>query len=194
MIENALIIFAKNPIKGKVKTRLSNALGNEKALEIYTKLLSLTYKHTRNLNHDKYLYLTEFIDNNLYDNAYTKKLQLGSDLGLRMLNAFNELFDKGHKKIVIIGTDCPSLTEKLIDKSFDELNRVDVVLGPANDGGYYLIGLKNPLDYLFVNMVWGNEKVLQNTIKRIIENQSTYFLLKELVDIDDEKDLKFMGY
>jgi len=193
MKKDALIIFAKNPIKGKVKTRLAITLGNDKAFEVYTKLFSLTYEHTKNLKHDKYLYLTESIDDNLFDKNYKKKLQWGSDLGIRMFNAFKELFDLGYKKIVLVGTDVPSLTEKIIKEAFEKLNTFDIVIGPSNDGGYYLIGLKKPFEYLFLNMTWGDEKVLQETIKRIKEYNTSYYLIKELIDIDDEKDLEFLN-
>lgn len=193
MKKDALIIFAKNPVKGKVKTRLAKTLGNDKAFEVYIKLLSLTYEHTKNLKLDKFLYLTESIADSLFDKSYIKKLQEGLNLGERMLNAFKDLFDSDYKKIVLFGTDVPSLTEKIIEESFEKLNTFDIVIGPSNDGGYYLIGLKKPFDYLFLNMTWGNEKVLQETINRIKENNRTYYLLKELIDIDDGKDLEFIN-
>jgi rSAM/selenodomain-associated transferase 1 len=190
MKERALIVFARNPVKGKVKSRLAKTLGNDKALEIYLRLLSLTYKHTKKLDCDKFLFLSEFIDDGLYDSTYSKKLQKGSDLGLRMLNAFEDLFDAGYNKIVLIGVDCSSLTEEILEESFDKLNAHDVVIGPSQDGGYYLIGLKKPYEFLFANMTWGNDKVLQETIKRIAENNMTFYLVKELIDIDEEEDLQ----
>jgi len=192
-MKNALIIFAKNPIKGKVKSRLAKTIGKDKAFKVYTKLLSLTYNHTKNLKPDKYLYLTKSIDDSLFDTSYVKKLQEGSNLGKRMLNSFKELFDSDYKKIVLVGTDIPSLTEKIIKESFEKLNTFDIVIGPSKDGGYYLIGLKKPLD-LFSGMTWGNKHVLHETIKRIKEYNKSYCLIKELIDIDDEKDLEFMNY
>jgi len=190
MKERALIVFARNPVKGKVKSRLAKTLGNDKALEIYLRLLLLTYKHTKKLDCDKFLLLSEFIDEGLYDSTYSKKLQKGFDLGLRMLNAFKDLFDAGYNKIVLIGVDCSSLTEEILKESFDKLNAHDVVIGPSQDGGYYLIGLKKAYGFLFANMTWGNDKVLQETIKRITENKITFYLVKELIDIDDEEDLQ----
>src|SRR5450432_3229162 len=104
---SALIIFVKNPVLGKVKTRLADALGEENALLIYQKLLQHTFLITTNISADKYVFYMEYINHNdLWKNElYKKELQAGNDLGERMKNAFELLFQKAYKEVVIIGSD-----------------------------------------------------------------------------------------
>ena len=162
---SVLIIFVKNPVLGKVKTRLADALGEENALLIYQKLLQHTCLVTGNIIADKYVFYLEFINHNdLWKNeVYKKKLQHGNDLGERMKNAFELLFQKGYKEIVIIGSDCYELTEEIIMNAFGELKQKDVVIGPAKDGGYYLLGMNIFIPELFTGKSWSTNKVLQET-------------------------------
>lgn len=187
--KEALIIFAKNPVPGKVKTRLAADIGEEKAFEIYLKLLYRTYSNTKNLACDKFLFLSENKDKDLFDENFMQYLQKGNDLGEKMKNAFKEILILGYEKILIIGTDCPDLDEKILNEAIEKLSEYDFVLGPANDGGYYLLGIKNNADYLFEDIEWSTEKVLQQTIDKIITRNNNYFLLKELTDIDNISDL-----
>ena len=122
---SALIIFVKNPVLGKVKTRLADALGEENALMIYQKLLQHTCLITTNIFADKYVFYSEYINHNdLWKNeVYKKELQYGNDLGERMKNAFEMLFQRGYKEVVIIGSDCYELTEEIIMNAFDQLKQ-----------------------------------------------------------------------
>ncbi|MFZ1322051.1 MAG: TIGR04282 family arsenosugar biosynthesis glycosyltransferase [Ignavibacteria bacterium] len=188
--KEALIIFAKNPVPGKVKTRLAADLGDDKAFEIYLKLLYRSYANTKNLSCDKFLYLSDSKDDVLFDENFIQYLQKGNDLGEKMKNAFKEILSLDYEKIVIIGTDCADLDENILNEAFEKLNEFDFVLGPANDGGYYLLGQKSSADELFEDIEWSTEKVLQQTIDKIDVRDKSYFLLKVLTDIDNISDLE----
>jgi len=185
---DALIVFARNPILGKVKTRLAKDVGEDRALEVYINLLNHTYIQTKNLFCDKFLFLSEKTDNNLFDKTFNQLVQNGNGLGEKMKIAFKKLFEMGYQKILIIGTDCPGLTEEIILNAFEYLLGFDFIIGPSIDGGYYLLGMKEPNYFVFENMVWSNEQVLNRTIKKIKSKNKKFHLLKELKDIDEEKD------
>jgi rSAM/selenodomain-associated transferase 1 len=192
MTKQALIIFAKNPEAGKVKTRLAATLGDEEALSVYKQLLLHTVTVTQNLAVDKYVFYSNHIgENDLWNSKdYYKKVQRGNDLGERMKCAFIEIFQKGYNRAVIIGTDCFDLTSEIIMNAFLYLQSNDVAIGPAEDGGYYLLGLKKVHQELFKDIFWSTNTVLKITINKIIMLKLTYTLLPVLQDIDEEKDLK----
>ncbi|HYF70110.1 MAG TPA: TIGR04282 family arsenosugar biosynthesis glycosyltransferase [Ohtaekwangia sp.] len=187
-----LIVFAKNPVKGRVKTRLANTVGDDKALTIYAELLKHTHDVSIPLDCEKVIYYSDFIpaDDNWKHSGFVQKLQLGSDLGQRMLNAFNESFQLGFNAICIIGTDCFDLSTNILNEAFNVLNTWDAVIGPAEDGGYYLLGLSKPCDDLFKNKSWSTEKVFQETIETMNDKNISFLLLPQLRDIDTEADLK----
>ena len=193
MMRQALIIFQKDIVYGKVKTRLAATVGNNKALEVYTQLIQHTYAITHQLKANKIVFYSDVInENDVWQNGYLKQLQQGNDLGNKMMNAFHYAFQNNFSKAIIIGTDCPELTEKIISKAFNMLDEYDVVIGPCADGGYYLLGMKVMHEQLFTAIEWSTNKVLQTTIERCKANHLSYFLLKELHDVDEEKDLKYM--
>lgn len=189
MTENALIIFTRNPELGKCKTRLAKTLGNQSALDIYKYLL----KHTANISAkvatDRYVFYSNAIQqDDLWDNQlFNKKLQQGNNLGERMANAFSELFQLGHKKIIIIGSDLLDLNKDIIEQGFNALNTSDVVIGPAKDGGYYLLGMKRLHSNVFKNKNWGTETIRRETLKDL-ENYNVA-LLNALNDIDTFEDM-----
>lgn len=192
MKKQSLIIFVKNLQAGKVKTRLAATIGDEMALLIYKNLLNYTASIAQNLPFQKTIYYSAFIElSDCFDNKFFKKeIQYGNDLGERMKNAFENSFTKGSQEIVLIGSDCIELTTDLILNAFSELKNYDVVIGPANDGGYYLIGLKKLSAALFQNISWSTNAVLAQTLAICATNNLKVFLLSELSDIDDENDLK----
>jgi uncharacterized protein len=106
-----------------------------------------------------------------------------------MMNAFKDVFGLGYSKAVLIGTDVPSLTEHILNDAFNKLDNNDIVIGPAYDGGYYLIGMKSIQTFLFQNIEWSTTKVLAQTISKIESHNLSYSLLPRLHDIDEEKDL-----
>ncbi|MEO8208975.1 MAG: TIGR04282 family arsenosugar biosynthesis glycosyltransferase [bacterium] len=189
MNSKALIVFAKNIVLGKVKTRLAKDIGDEKALEIYRALLNETYEAAKDFKGKKFLFLSDFFDKNLFEASFAQIIQTGNDLGEKMKNAFENIFQKNFQTAVIIGTDCPDLDLCIINEAFEKLFHYDIVIGPAKDGGYYLLGMKKPYNFLFENIEWSNQNVLKETIKRIVENKLSYYLLKELSDVDEINDL-----
>lgn len=188
--KKALIIFTRNPELGKVKTRLAKSVGDESALEIYKFLLKHTVAITQNLNLDKYVFYSENIHrNDLWNpDVFRKKLQRGIDLGQRMENAFAELFTMGYEKVVIVGSDIYELEQEDIEKAFRTLETSPVVIGPATDGGYYLLGMKEMHPKIFRNKAWGTHTVLKDTLKDL--NAEKYVLLPEMTDIDYYEDIK----
>ncbi|GAB2634621.1 TIGR04282 family arsenosugar biosynthesis glycosyltransferase [Belliella aquatica] len=190
--KKALIVFQKNPVLGKVKTRVAATLGEEKALEIYMQLLQHTYSMINRLqNIDTFIYFSEElesgIDNSFLDNVQFR-VQNGFDLGSRMKNAFEQVLGEGYGKAVVIGTDCPGITTAIIHEAFEKLALADVVFGPAMDGGYYLLGLKTMDINLFDEMTWSHQNVLSDSIKRLNLEEQTFTLLEMLSDIDNEAD------
>ena len=191
MDKPALIIFVRDPKLGKVKTRLAKTVGDLKALIIYNELLDHTLSITKDLQCNKYIFYADGInENDIWDNnIYRKKLQFGSDLGQRMSNAFLELFDIGHTKIIIIGSDCFELTKEIIENAFEQLSVSNIVIGPSRDGGYYLLGMQALFDSLFQNVAWSTDDVYKETIKRIMLNKNSVSELIMLNDVDEETDI-----
>jgi rSAM/selenodomain-associated transferase 1 len=192
---NALIIFAKNPLHGKVKTRLAATIGADKALSIYKRLLLYTHSITEKIGFHKLVYYSDYIEvNDCWGCNYQKELQHGNDLGERMLNAFYKVFKSNTNKAIIIGTDCPQLTTTIIEEAFESLKEFDVVIGPAADGGYYLLGMKEPHTQLFSNIQWSTDTVLEATLNLCKQLNLYYLLLPVLNDIDEEKDLQYLNF
>ena len=190
MTNHALIIFVKNLVKGQVKTRLAATLGNEQAMDIYKKLVIHTHDAVQSFTADKFVFYSTFIEDDIWqNNLFNKEIQTGSDLGERMKNAFASVFEKGYEKIMIIGTDCPGINDSILKDAVLNLNDSDIVIGPATDGGYYLLGMKKIHSFLFENIEWSTDKVLQQTINLSTLHKLSYFLLPELSDVDEEKDL-----
>ena len=189
MKENLLIVFCKNPVLGKVKTRLAAQIGNENALTVYKKLLTKTAQVINDLSCDIILYYSDSVieDDEFNTTAEEKKVQQGLDLGARMANAFKNGF-KAHEKIVIIGTDLWTLDSQDIENAFSALEQHTAVLGPSLDGGYYLLGLKKFIPRVFENKAWGTSEVFSKTMVDLKENEVC--LLNEKNDIDTLEDLQ----
>lgn len=188
-ISKALIIFIKNPEKGKVKTRLAKTEGEDFALRTYLALQQKTKEVALKINTQAFLfYSNEINTTDDWDNTQFKKLlQQGETLGDKMNSAFEEVLSVS-EKVVIIGSDCYDISEEIIETAFSKLEEYDVVFGPANDGGYYLLGMSKLHTELFEGVKWSTETVLKDSIKNL--KGKTYFLLQELVDIDTIDDLK----
>lgn len=190
MQENLIIIFARNPKLGKVKTRLAKTIGDFAALETYKILMKHTANVVEKSNAEKIVFYSEYIDHNdVWAKIKCKKVkQSEGDLGEKMQTAFEYAFELGHKKIVIIGSDVYSLKTEHIDSAFTQLETHDVVIGPAHDGGYYLLGLNFIIPELFEQKKWGTSSVLENTLADL--NELNVTLLEPLNDIDTYEDLK----
>jgi uncharacterized protein len=188
----ALIVFQKNFILGKVKTRLAAGIGDHAALNAYKYLTIHTFKKIADLKDtDIFIFFNtqvEAPDAALSGQKVFTSLQKGSDLGEKMKNAFAEVRQLGYKSIAIIGTDCPGISSTILDQAFAELVDADVVFGPAMDGGYYLLGMKEENDFLFEKIPWSTADVLNISATRCKDAGLKYCCLEELRDIDTEED------
>nr|WP_299339570.1 TIGR04282 family arsenosugar biosynthesis glycosyltransferase [Allomuricauda sp.] len=187
---NLLLIFTRNPELGKCKTRLASKIGDKAALEVYKFLLEHTVSFTKGLDIQKQVYYSEAIwGNDIWDNSvFQKRLQKGPDLGQKMLNAFSKGFASGFKKIVIIGSDMYDLSQSDLEEAYRVLDDNDFVIGPAEDGGYYLLGMTQLNPNLFENKSWGQDTVLRDTLNDL--QQSDVFLLQEKNDVDRYEDIR----
>ncbi|MEM6522985.1 MAG: TIGR04282 family arsenosugar biosynthesis glycosyltransferase [Bacteroidota bacterium] len=186
-----LIVFCKNPEPGKVKTRLAKDIGYEKAFHVYEKLMEHTQRVAEINGRDYAIYYSDYINkDDIWNNAVHKVLQTGSNMGERMSNAMADGLSKGYRSVVLVGADIYDLTSDIIDYGFQKLTRSDVVIGPAKDGGYYLIGLKSEQREIFNIEKWSVSSVLKDTLNLVNTLGLSYQLLDELNDIDDLDDLK----
>jgi len=191
MPREQLIIFAKNPGEGSVKTRIAEELGNAQALRLYRYLLEYTHQLTRDLPYDKALYYSDHIEteDEWEEALYQKHRQAPGDLGHRLRCAFSTTFQSEYQAAVAIGSDCLELKPEHLQLAFEKLKDHDLVIGPATDGGYYLIGMKKLQPMVFENMPWSSDQLLSETIRKADRLDLTYFLLPELSDIDVPADL-----
>ena len=191
MAKKLLIIFTKNPELGKGKSRLAATIGKEKALIIFKELIKHTVSITKGLDCDKLVMFSDYLGDNTYfdDTIYKKGLQEGNDLGDRMRNAFNQAFDVGYEQVMMIGSDCYQLTQNELEKGFKILDSNDFVFGPAEDGGYYLIGTRTSFTKVFDNKTWSTATVLYEAIRDVEGADLTFDTLTTLSDVDYEEDL-----
>ncbi|SDX28614.1 hypothetical protein SAMN05216556_12326 [Aequorivita viscosa] len=188
--KKALIIFTRNPELGKVKTRLAKTVGDESALNIYKFLLKHTVKITKNLHVDKYVFYSDEIHkNDIWDaDIFRKRVQSGEDLGEKMHNAFIEIFNMGYEMAIVIGSDMFELNSEDLNGAFTVLQTNNFVIGPAQDGGYYLLGMKSPIEKVFQKKDWGTATVLEQTLKDL--EGEKFVLLEERNDIDYYEDIE----
>ena len=185
-----LIVFIKNKILSKVKTRLAKDIGDEEALSAYTHLLQQTTKLCKSLESIHIsVYYDQFIEQ---EDEWTgicsdRFVQKGEDLGERMYAAFKDGEDNFTKQL-IIGSDCPYLSSRHIHAAVQKLDEVDTVIGPARDGGYYLLGVKRVRRHLFENISWSTDQVLKQTVACLHQHQDQVELLETLSDIDTLQD------
>lgn len=186
--KNLLIVFVKNPVSGKVKTRLAKTIGNENAFLVYHELLRITENATRQLkNCHVQVYFSENREEDTWQGC-EKFIQQGNDLGEKMQFAFEQGFTLGFKNIVLIGSDLPEISSDIIQKAFDALKANDIVFGPSEDGGYYLVGMKVLHHEIFKNKPWSTPNLLEVTLKQL-EGHKSVCCLTELNDIDEYEDL-----
>ena len=186
--KNLLLIFTRNPELGKAKTRLAKTVGDETALEIYKFLLQKTRDVSLKVTSDKAVYYSVKIrTNDIWDNEiYQKHQQNGEDLGIRMKNAFKDGFASGYKKVMIIGSDLYNLSSENIENAFNNLNDNDFVIGPALDGGYYLLGMNSLQENIFENKDWGTETVRKDTLEDLKDKKVKLLELKNDIDIYED--------
>jgi len=194
MNDDAIIVFAKNPTPGKVKTRLGSVLGLEAAADLYGALLIDTLLRCSQSDAALRLYLsptTEPISTTVAPFDEKRLRQRGSSLGPRMKHAFEDTFDEGYGPIVIIGSDHPTLPLSIIEHAFTELRRPDtVVIGPSHDGGYYLLGLSEPSGVLFDDMTYSHPDVFVQTVARARSAGLSVATLEPWYDVDTAQDVR----
>ncbi len=193
---NNLLIFIKNPELGKVKTRIAQTAGDERALQIYQELLRHTREVALRVDARRILFYSDEIvgQDDWSSRDFQKMVQHGADLGERMSNAFILGLVQPDDKAVIIGSDCASLTPEIIEDAFRKLEENPFVIGPSTDGGYYLLGMTTHTRLLFQNIEWSTEEVFANTVERIEQLGQRYYLLPKLTDIDYEEDWEQYGW
>mgnify|MGYP003640019366 CR=1 FL=1 len=193
-MQKHLIVFIKNPVLGTVKTRLAASIGDEKALVVYNDLVEKCRNECLAVNAERHIFYSKQISDDAWSEEYfLKYVQSEGDLGIKITDAFRSIFKEGGK-VIIIGSDCYDLDAHTIEDAFEKLDDSDVVIGPANDGGYYLLGTNNFHPELFQDITWSTEKVLKETVKQANTNNLSVSLLKELIDLDTLEDLQKSGY
>lgn len=191
MTPNHLIIFVKNRIPGRTKTRLAKSIGDEAALKVYDELLAHTYAATTAFKGTKWVFFSEYMEESgQWQKGFRLEVQQGKELGERMQHAFEKCFSEGAKRVCIIGSDCFELETEHLQKAFDALREQDVVIGPAHDGGYYLLGLQEQQPELFEKKVWSTPDVFADTLDDCSRLGLAVHQLPRLYDLDDIEDLK----
>jgi rSAM/selenodomain-associated transferase 1 len=194
-MSSAVMIFIRAYLKGKIKTRLAKTLGNEKAAEFYHLCTDAAISEVSRLSLEvvKYIFVAEMVSGSETDYlahaGFNIDVQEGENLGQRLYNAFNRVFENGAQKAIVVASDVPDLTAGIIEEALSSLDKGDVVIGPCYDGGYYLIGMKRLHKRLFRDISWGTEQVFKQTLMAINKSGLTVSQLPILIDIDTEGDL-----
>ncbi len=191
VLKNKLIVFVKAPRPGEVKTRLATSIGAEAACEAYRKLVAGLLAKLTSLDGVELRFAPDDAEAEIRPwsrTGWQLAPQGGGDLGMRLQVAFESALHLGAKHVVVIGSDCPDVTAADIQRAWEALQSHDVVIGPASDGGYWLIGLNQPERSLFEGLAWSTDKVLAQTIERCRASGLRVKLLRELDDVDTEDD------
>ncbi|NJL67209.1 MAG: glycosyltransferase [Microcoleus sp. SM1_3_4] len=193
---NKLIVFTRYPEPGKTKTRLIPVLGNEGAANLHRLMAQRTIARALSLQNSGQLsveiFYTGASQQQMQDWLGTEPIyqqQIEGNLGEKMSAAFDNYFNSGVDKVVIIGTDCPALTPEILAEAFEQLSQHDLVLGPAKDGGYYLIGLRRSHPELFQGIEWGTDEVFVKTRSIARDLDLNIADLATLTDVDRPEDL-----
>ncbi len=186
-----LIVFVKAPRAGQVKTRLARAIGADAANVAYRRLAETVLDSLRELPQVQLRFAPDDAANEIrpWLRADWNALEQGAgDLGARLERGFDEAFAGGAQRVVVIGSDCPDISVADVQDAWDALRRADVVLGPATDGGYWLLGLRAPQPALLQNMEWSTSTVLAETLARCKASRLRVRQLRELSDVDTIED------
>ena len=196
-----LTIFTRYPEPGLTKTRLISALGEEGAAKLQKELTEKTLQKIDRLVKTSHVEPVIYFEGgdlagmqNWLGPERLYKPQAQGDLGEKLKTAFSDAFGAGAERVVTIGCDCPGLSREHIGRAFDALYLKGLVLGPATDGGYYLIGMQRPLDALFEDIPWGTDKVFETTVSLAQQLGLSIEILEELDDVDRPEDLENFNY
>jgi rSAM/selenodomain-associated transferase 1 len=192
-MERVLLVFAKEPVPGRVKTRMAADMGEIAAARVYEEMGRRVVDQLRGGSYrtvvcfdppDAALRVAAWLGSE----GIEFLPQVPGDLGSRLETAFREAFRWG-KKVVVVGTDAPDVDAEVVEEAFRRLGEADLVLGPAADGGYYLLGLRDVAPDLFRDVPWSSEKVLATTLERAEALGLKVALLPTLLDVDRVQDL-----
>ncbi len=194
--QEKIIIFTRYPEPGKTKTRLIPAIGQHGAASLQKKMTESAVETIKQLSESRSVaieirytgcdatQISQWLSGN-----YIYRPQSEGSLGDRLDQAFLEAFNTGNKYVIAIGCDCPDLTPAIVSEALDALRMHDIVVGPALDGGYYLIGMRSHIPQLFKGINWGTDQVLEQTLIAITSSGNSYTLLPTLADVDRPEDL-----
>lgn len=195
--KNAVIIFCRYPAEGKVKKRLAEITGSAFAAECYRLFVEKLISECKKINSGEtqcFIFYSDPLDKKIVKEwlgpGFEYFPQKGSGIGERMHNSYKKIFNIGFKKVLLIGTDIPDLSADVINHSLIDLDNADYVIGPALDGGFYLLGMKKHNAHIFDNIKWSNENVLNSLIQKISADDKTIAYAEELTDIDTIDDLR----
>jgi rSAM/selenodomain-associated transferase 1 len=180
-----VVIYGRQPVAGRVKTRLASELGDDLAVEVYGVLLDHTLREVRGSRARVTLSVSDPPDSGwAADLQVPVEVQHGPDLGHRLAATFAARFSEGHSRVVVVGSDCPEIRTRHVERALHLLECVPVVIGPADDGGYWLIGQRSPGADLFSGIPWSTPATLRDTRRRLLEAAIPWRELEWLVDVD----------
>jgi len=192
----ALILFAKDPVAGQVKTRLSSLLDNSTTLSLYHHFLRDSIEKICSVaGVDRFIGIASDPQTGYFEDVSQRHpvqlfVQEGDSLGERMRRAFENRFKEGYERVVIIGADSPTLPTAYIEQALQ--SQKEVVIGPSTDGGYYLIGMQGKVTDVFESVSWGTDQVLSETLNVLKDQRAEAELLPVWYDVDLPEDLRFL--
>jgi len=188
-MKNALIILVHDSVPYEVKTGKIDFITEEESVAMRYQLLMHTQRITASLDADKFLFINESsAEEKVWKNNYIRRMQRGRGIGEIMMNAFETVLRMGYSKAVMIGSDSIETEMVHLNRAFDDLKSCDIVIGPAKENGYYLIGMKRMHKELFKYKAWNTPVLLQQTLDDIAKLRLTYHLQQVLNDVEDERE------
>ncbi len=187
----ALIVFARSPKSGQVKSRLTQLISPQEATEIYRMFLMDSLEQYASLGVSVRLYMSDGVPPDVPFHGAQIMKQYGKGLGERMCHAFRETAAEGYRQMVIIGTDHPTLPDAFLHNAFQALlDPPSICIGPAEDGGYYLLGMNPFIDGLFDNMMYSRPDVFELTLAKAYQSDAKVVQLPKWYDVDTPDDLR----
>jgi uncharacterized protein len=192
-MRRAIILFTRVPISGQTKTRLIPFLGDDECADLHKAFINDIYQTCRKVQCDILIYCTPIEEKQILqeiigsENSFYN--QVGNDLGEKMRNAFKESFEIGYESCILIGTDIPTIKVDYLKEAFLSLETKDVVINPTEDGGYYLIGMKQDYPSIWNIKRYGTNTVIKDTILQIEKLGLSVKVGASCCDIDTKEDL-----
>jgi glycosyltransferase A (GT-A) superfamily protein (DUF2064 family) len=176
---NALIIFAKNPVTNE-KLIIPEDFQDKETMNVYLNSLKNVYQQTKDIDSNKFLFLDLAFNHKKYDTGYQICLQYGNDAGMKLYHAFEKIFNIGHDKAVIVAADIPEIKKELIENAYEKLDNYDFVIGPTDEGGFYLLGTKYPSHEIFNNLSLILKTILEDLTDKVLTMRKSCVVLQEL--------------